>query len=149
MVIRCAGQQCDQRQSRWLSAARSSNVISGSLEHFNGILDELRAIWIAKNADYTGDNPDPFYNYSTSAALAGISTQQSLFGRLCEKVIRVSSLIKTGRTDNPKVTDESIIATLNDIAIQAIMLREEIEGRTSPPDPVAEMNTLERTFRTD
>ncbi len=101
----------------------------GGYEHFNRICSELSSIRSKKSLDYTGSNPDPFYNYSASAALAGLTTQQSIFARMCEKVIRISSLIQTNRTDQPAVTDESIIDTLNDIAIQAIMLRQEIEVR--------------------
>lgn len=63
------------------------------------ILAELADIARRKRADYTGKNPDPLYNYRASAKLAGITALQSMFGRLCEKVIRVSSIIENGGRD--------------------------------------------------
>lgn len=104
------------------------------------LLDELGAIARHKRSDYTGPNQDPLHNYRASAALAGITAQQSMFGRLCEKVIRVSSIMQNG---DIAVKDETINDTLNDIAIIALLMRIDYEQRGGlwPPLPVLSNGT--------
>lgn len=72
-----------------------------------------------KGADYATDD-DVFMNYTLSASIAGITTQQSMVARIGEKVIRVGNLINS--IDPPKV-NESIEETLRDIEGISLLLR--------------------------
>lgn len=80
---------------------------------------EVLDLLTKKGADYATDD-DIFMNYSLSASIAGITTQQSMVARIGEKVIRVGNLINS--PDPPKV-DESIDDTLRDIEGISLLLR--------------------------
>ena len=95
---------------------------------FEELLDKVKALHNAKKSDYTGTSGDILHNYRTSARLAGITTSTGIFARLCEKVVRVSSILsKNGDT---KVADESITDTCLDLSIISLLLLISLEERT-------------------
>lgn len=84
---------------------------------------EVLDLLTKKGADYATDD-DIFMNYSLSASIAGITTQQSMVARMGEKVIRVGNLINS--PDPPKV-NETIEETLRDIEGISLLLRVYLE----------------------
>ena len=92
---------------------------------FDRELDEIRDLHAAKRADYTGDE-SALANYEFSAEMMGVPVVTGMFGRLCEKVFRIKSLLGTGK--EPKVTDEKMTDTLRDIAIIATLMRLHLSG---------------------
>lgn len=84
---------------------------------------EVLDLLTKKGADYATDD-DIFMNYSLSASIAGITTQQSMVARIGEKVIRVGNLINS--PDPPKV-NETIEETLRDIEGISLLLRVYLE----------------------
>ena len=92
---------------------------------FDRELDEIRDLHAAKRADYTGDE-SALANYEFSSGMMGVPVVTGMFGRLCEKVFRIKSLLGTGK--EPKVTDEAMTDTLRDIAIIATLMRLHLSG---------------------
>lgn len=70
-----------------------------------------------KNADYA-DNDDAFKNFR-ACELAGISVEQGIIVRMSDKLVRAGNLL----TREAKVTDESILDTLSDLANYATILK--------------------------
>lgn len=71
-----------------------------------------------KNADYTGDNNDPFKNFRASA-LYGVPVGKGILVRMADKMARTASLLD----NDAQVKDESILDTLSDLANYAMILR--------------------------
>jgi len=96
-----------------------------SEDKFMYLLKKMEILHDAKKHDYTAGSSDSLYNYRNSAKLAGIKTEQTIFSRMCEKIMRISSIMsKKGET---KVSDETITDTCLDIAIIALLLIEAFE----------------------
>lgn len=87
-------------------------------EELLGLMQELHD---RKKSDYTAGNADILRNYRQSGNLAHISLTQSIFARLCEKVIRVSSILEKG--GQTSVKDETVMDTCLDLAIISLLLR--------------------------
>ena len=94
---------------------------------FEELLDEMRALHLAKRSDYTGTSGDILHNYRTSARLAGIPMATGVFARLCEKVVRISSVLSKG--GDTQVTDEKLTDTYFDLAVIALLCIIESEER--------------------
>ena len=77
----------------------------------------------AKRADYTGGG-SALANYQFSSRMIGVSTLEGMFMRMCEKVYRVRSLLKTGG----EPANESMADSFRDIAIIAILMKLLAEG---------------------
>lgn len=92
---------------------------------FERKLNEIKKLHEAKRSDYTGGQ-HPLFNYIKSARLAGITPEQGMFARMCEKIIRLSVLLPQG--SDPAVSNESIDDTLRDIAIISILMQLYREG---------------------
>ncbi len=89
-------------------------------DRFNQLLMQMSELHRRKRSDYTGTTGDILHNYRQSSALAGISLEQGMFARLCEKVVRISSVLsKDGQTE---VTDEKLDDTLLDLAIISLLM---------------------------
>ena len=105
---------------------------------FEELLQQMQELHDRKKSDYTAGNADILHNYRTSGELAGISLPQSIFARLSEKVIRVSSILKKG--GNTAVSDETVMDTCLDLAIISLLLRiafEEVPSVTAQGHAVA------------
>lgn len=89
-------------------------------DKFDKLLMQMSELHHKKRSDYTGLTGDILHNYRQSSALAGISMEQGMFARLCEKVVRISSVLsKDGQTE---VTDEKLEDTLLDLAIISLLM---------------------------
>ena len=81
------------------------------------LLDEMKALHVAKNAGYTGDSPDRWANFRM-AEMFGVTTLRGVLVRMSDKFIRVSNLVKN--PNNEKV-GERIQDTLMDLAAYALI----------------------------
>lgn len=88
---------------------------------FEELLQEMQELHDRKKSDYTAGNADILMNYRKSGDLAHIGVVKSIFARLCEKVIRISSILEKG--GDTQVKDESIKDTCLDLAIISLLLR--------------------------
>jgi len=79
----------------------------------------------AKNADYTGDNENPFANFENTGTCGGGTVEQGFLFRMTDKMMRISSFVKL---DNLQVKDESVTDTLRDLANYACLLAGYIES---------------------
>lgn len=59
--------------------------------------ETLKHIMIDKNRDYTGNNPDPFYNFN-SYRLVGVDPEDGILSRIVDKVSRIRWLISAEST---------------------------------------------------
>ena len=80
----------------------------------------------AKNADYTGDNENPFANFENTGTCGGGTVEQGFLFRMTDKMMRISSFVKL---DNLQVKDESVTDTLRDLANYACLLAGYIESK--------------------
>jgi len=96
---------------------------------FLELLDEMRELYMKKNAAYAGlDTTDPYKNFRFSEQF-GVSPFVGCLIRMGDKIMRVGNLVK--RPDAEQV-GESIVDTLMDLAvycINAICLYEEERRR--------------------
>ncbi len=88
---------------------------------FEELLGQMQALHDRKKSDYTGGNTDILFNYRASGELAHIGVVKSVFARLCEKVVRVSSILSKG--GDTQVKDETVEDTCLDLAIISLLLR--------------------------
>lgn len=99
-------------------------------DSFDKLLAKMSELHRQKRSDYTGLTGDILHNYRQSSRLAGISMEQGMFARLCEKVIRLSSVYSKG--GETEVSDEKIDDTLLDLAvISLLMIIAREEGATN------------------
>lgn len=80
----------------------------------------------AKNADYTGDNENPFANFENTGTCGGGTVEQGFLFRMTDKMMRISSFVKL---NNLQVKDESVTDTLRDLANYACLLAGYIESK--------------------
>lgn len=78
-----------------------------------------------KNADYTGDNDNPFSNF-TSVENLGIKTEQGFLTRMMDKMARIGSYVSKGEL---QVKDESVTDTLRDLANYSCLLAGYIKSK--------------------
>ncbi len=78
---------------------------------FHEILDKMSAVHKAKNADYG-------QSYNLVPQLLGIPAHVGILVRMTDKLARACRLAQ-GR--NPQVADESLVDTLLDLAIYAVL----------------------------
>jgi ribosomal protein L10 len=72
----------------------------------------------AKNADYTGGDPDPFANF-TAVEQYKVKTEHGFITRMSDKMMRIASFINVG---DLQVKDESVMDTLGDLANYCVLL---------------------------
>ena len=99
---------------------------------FLQLLNEIRALHIAKSAGYAGqDNPDIYANFRKSA-LFGVSPFVGCMVRMSDKFIRAANLTRNPSNDQ---VSEPLIDTLMDLAAYALIgicLYEEQTHLTKP-----------------
>ena len=79
-----------------------------------------------KNADYTGNNPDPFGNFRRVELLGICSTEQGFLTRMTDKLCRITSFVQKGEL---LVKDESVQDTLHDLANYCALMSGYIESK--------------------
>ncbi len=86
---------------------------------------EMLDISRKKNADYTGNNQDPFANFTGIKNCGGASTEQGFLFRMNDKISRVSSFVEKGEL---LVKDETVEDTLLDLANYCILFKGYLES---------------------
>jgi len=86
------------------------------------LLDEMRALHIAKSAGYAGDSPDKWANFRASS-LFGVSAFKGCLVRMSDKFIRISNLTKNPANDEVYESIEDTLLDLASYALIAICLR--------------------------
>jgi len=91
-----------------------------------------------KNADYTGNDANPFSNFQ-SVEVLGITTEQGLLTRMMDKMKRVASFTEKGEL---QVKDESVTDTLRDLANYSCLLAGYIESKKQNAVPMKAAETI-------
>lgn len=89
------------------------------LEFHRKFCDEMIAVTIKKNADYTGKSDDPFANFSNVKSCGGATPEQGFLIRMNDKSMRISSFVEKGEL---LVKDETVKDTLLDLANYCILM---------------------------
>lgn len=79
---------------------------------------EMLSISEKKNADYTGDSPSPFANFTVVERMGISSTEQGFLTRMMDKMQRINSFVQKGILE---VEDEKVTDSLQDLANYAIL----------------------------
>lgn len=79
----------------------------------------MKQVTADKNADYTGDDPSPFSNFTRVEAMGICSTEQGFLTRMTDKMARLTSFVQKGTF---KVHNESVTDTLMDLANYSILM---------------------------
>lgn len=108
------------------------DVAKPAKTRFEELLALMQELHDRKKSDYTAGNADILSNYRQSGNLAHISLAQSIFARLSEKVIRISSILKKG--GQTSVKDETVMDTCLDLAIISLLLRIAFEEQQEETD---------------
>lgn len=88
------------------------------LAEFESITKQMLEITRAKNSDYTGDEAQPFKNFTMVETMGAATTEQGFFTRMNDKMMRFAGFLKNGTL---KVADEKIEDTLMDLANYCIL----------------------------
>ena len=97
------------------------NILLKDLEEtFSSCLETAKK----KNADYAGQNADPFRNFRNST-IVGVTVQKGILVRLMDKMSRVSNLLE----QEAKVKDESITDTIDDAINYLAILKSTIKNK--------------------
>jgi hypothetical protein len=83
------------------------------LKDFEVLTKTMLEITKAKNSDYTGDDTQPFKNFTMVETMGAATTEQGFFTRMMDKLMRFAGFIKNGTLE---VEDEKIEDTLLDLA---------------------------------
>lgn len=87
-------------------------------EYHKQFCEELLAISMKKNEDYTGVNNDPFANFTAVERNGIASTEQGFLTRMMDKMQRINSYVQRGELS---VEDEKVEDTLQDLANYCIL----------------------------
>lgn len=87
---------------------------------------DMMNITKAKNADYTGNSPDPFANFTRVEAIGIASTEVGFLTRMMDKLCRINSYVQKNQL---LVKDESVSDTLKDLANYCILFAGYIESK--------------------
>lgn len=90
--------------------------------------EEMKAITLQKNADYTGSSDDPFANFTLVESFGVATTEQGMFTRMLDKISRLASFIQKGIL---LVKSESVYDTLLDLANYCILLAGYLKSKES------------------
>lgn len=88
------------------------------LSEFKQVTDQMFEITKRKNSDYTGDNSQPFKNFTMVETMGAATTEQGFFTRMNDKMMRFAGFLKNGTL---QVEDEKIEDTLMDLANYSIL----------------------------
>jgi len=105
------------------------------INYHRNTTEKMHDILKRKNADYSGTNPDPFFNFTKVEILGIASTEQGFLTRMNDKFSRVITFVQKGSL---QVADETVEDTLIDLAnyslLMAAYLREKRYGRHQDSD---------------
>ena len=87
---------------------------------------KMHEITKKKNADYTGETDDPFFNFSRVEAVGIASTEQGFLTRMIDKISRITTFAQKGVL---LVADESIEDTLLDLSNYCILMSGYIKSK--------------------
>ena len=94
--------------------------ITGGNLSYDEVHSRIKALFKAKNADYTGgDVDDELINFVNSSKMAGVTLPQGLFVRLLDKVSRISTYFRNGEYT---LQEEKVTTEAEDLANYAIFL---------------------------
>lgn len=96
------------------------------LEFHRECIEKMHSICAAKNADYTSDSGDAFFNFSRVEMLGIASVEQGFLTRMLDKFCR---LISFSRKKHLEVQNESVEDTLLDLANYCILFAGFIKSR--------------------
>jgi len=97
------------------------------IEYFETTCQRIVETVKVKNADYTGENEDPFINFSSvELGIPICSTEAGFLVRMNDKFNRIKSFCKIGIL---KVKDESVEDTLIDFAGYCILMAGYIKSK--------------------
>ena len=104
------------------------------IAHHRDLCEEARALSVAKNHDYTGDDANPFANFERVEALGICGTATGFLVRITDKVSRLATFARHGRLE---VASESVRDTVVDAINYLALLSAWIEARSPkrPADP--------------
>ena len=96
--------------------------------------DKMVEITKKKNADYTGNDPDPFANFRNVEKMGICTAEQGFLTRMTDKFSRINSFVQKGEL---LVKDESVQDTLHDLANYCALMSGYIQSqkkeRRTPP----------------
>lgn len=115
-------------------------AIDKEADTFNGhprfyeLLEEVKRIYVAKNMDYSPE--EPLGNFRESAKWVGVEAWRGVLVRMADKWARLTNLCK--RSGRHSVSDETVVDTALDLAVYAILfviLWEEESGHREASRP--------------
>lgn len=98
------------------------------LTRFKELTEEMYKTTVKKNSDYTGDESQPFKNFTAVEMMGAATTEQGFFTRMTDKLMRFGSFIRAGTL---QVADEKITDTLLDLANYCLLCICYIESKRS------------------
>ena len=111
---------------------KTITIPSVHLEVKNVLIDDMQTTFThcietakRKNADYAGENSDPFKNFKNCVFL-GVPVEKGILVRMMDKMSRISNLIDK----EAQVKDESINDTLDDLINYAAILKSYIKNKS-------------------
>lgn len=96
------------------------------IQYHKEMCERMVTITAAKNADYTGSNPDPFANFTKVDKMDICSVEQGFLVRMSDKISRIISFVQKGVL---LVKDESVEDTLIDLANYCILMAGYIKSK--------------------
>lgn len=101
-----------------------SQFITDVEDHLDAVSAEIQR----KNADYAGDNPNPFAAFDSVAAATGLTREQVWLVYYLKGIQAIAKYIRDGNLDSEGI-DNRLIDAAAYPAILAAMLKEKERGR--------------------
>lgn len=96
--------------------------------------DKMVEVTARKNADYTGESGDPFFNFTRVEAIGIASTEQGFLTRMFDKFARITTFVQKGVL---LVKDENVEDTLIDLANYCILMAGYIRSKRAEAERTA------------
>lgn len=96
------------------------------MEFHRACCEKMIAVTAKKNHDYSGGDPDPFFNFTRVEMIGIASTEQGFLTRMFDKFARITTFVNRGVL---QVSDESVEDTLIDLANYSILLAGYIKAK--------------------
>lgn len=91
-------------------------------------LSQLKELHIRKNQDYSGDSPDPFFNFNVAVDIETLfdSERDKVFATMVGiKIGRISAILNSGKTPN----NESLLDSFDDLIMYAALWKADVTRR--------------------
>lgn len=91
--------------------------------------DKLKELHIKKNQDYTGESPDPFFNFNVSTDIHSLfkNEQDKTYATMIGiKLGRISALLNSGKEPN----NESLLDSFDDLIVYTALWKANLMRRT-------------------